>query len=449
MADPAVIQGLARAAGNFAEAAPGHRFNLYFPFWRNDWTPDNSRKKDALKACTSIPGPVSDLLDQLRRRQQALFGLYPDALPIPAVSTAPFATGLGNEHPVENGFAFLTPYGLPYLAGSGVKGVLRRAAEDLALCAGEYAITPTPLTVGGGISLLDVWWLFGFEGAAGAVWERGTGHARAFEQSLALLAARPDLPEFIRRAFPTGKERARYLDNPKLFLGELGSRRQEIHTRGALDFWDVFPKPPMTGPNKDSLTVEIMTPHYTDYYQNGASPHDADQPIPIPFLAVPAGSNFDFHVVCHAHYLPEALRQSWQPLLRTVFTHAFDWLGFGAKTAVGYGQMEVAQPRKDRSAAQTTQKHPQGGGSQSPEVSRSQVRWPNARLSWSKGNQTLTVYFEGKKAEARQQQARALLEKLPEDARKRLEKGKEVSMDAQIELYGRQLTIIGLYIPER
>ena len=49
-----------------------------------------------------------------------------------ARSIAPFATGLGNEHPLENGFAFLNPYGLPYLPGSGVKGVVRRAAEELA-----------------------------------------------------------------------------------------------------------------------------------------------------------------------------------------------------------------------------------------------------------------------------------------------------------------------------
>ena len=49
-----------------------------------------------------------------------------------ALATAPFTTGLGNEHPLENGFAFLNPYGLPYLPGSGVKGVLRQAARELA-----------------------------------------------------------------------------------------------------------------------------------------------------------------------------------------------------------------------------------------------------------------------------------------------------------------------------
>ena len=50
------------------------------------------------------------------------------------------------EHPLENGFAFLQPYGLPYLAGSGVKGVLRQTARLLAENAfgeGDYGFNPT------------------------------------------------------------------------------------------------------------------------------------------------------------------------------------------------------------------------------------------------------------------------------------------------------------------
>ena len=165
MNQPAVIRRVARVAGNFAEAAPGHRFNLYFPIWRENWSADNTGKKNAIKDCTGIPPSVAAVLKGLRVRQQALFDACPEGLHVSAVSTAPFATGLGNEHPVENGFAFLTPYGLPYLAGSGVKGILRRAAEELALFPEDYARQGTP-----GLTLLDVWWLFGFEGAAGAWW---------------------------------------------------------------------------------------------------------------------------------------------------------------------------------------------------------------------------------------------------------------------------------------
>ncbi|HWO99019.1 MAG TPA: RAMP superfamily CRISPR-associated protein [Methylococcus sp.] len=70
----------------------------------------------------------------LADRQTALAATVPAEalLKLEATGVAPFTTGLGNEHPLENGFAFLNPYGLPYLPGSGVKGILRQAARELA-----------------------------------------------------------------------------------------------------------------------------------------------------------------------------------------------------------------------------------------------------------------------------------------------------------------------------
>lgn len=115
----------------FNDCPPGHRFNLYFPVWREDWSPDKTGKAAAIRQCTGMPGGARRMLEALVARQHAL-ATAAGALSLEARSLAPFATGLGLEHPVENGFAFLTPYGLPYLAGSGAKGVFRRAAEELA-----------------------------------------------------------------------------------------------------------------------------------------------------------------------------------------------------------------------------------------------------------------------------------------------------------------------------
>jgi CRISPR-associated protein Cmr6 len=61
---------------------------------------------------------------------------------------------------------------------------------------------------------------------------------------------------------------------------------------------------------------------------------------------VPAGSEFDFHVVCQPQRLPESLRDRWRSALEAIFAHAFDWLGFGAKTAAGYGAMTWKNPPK-------------------------------------------------------------------------------------------------------
>ncbi len=38
----------------------------------------------------------------------------------------------------------------------------------------------------------------------------------------------------------------------------------------------------------------------------------------------------------------------WKTLLEAAFKHAFDWLGFGAKTAVGYGAMNRDRKQEDR-----------------------------------------------------------------------------------------------------
>jgi len=163
-----------------------------------------------------------------------------------AKATAPFVTGMGYEHPLENGFAFLNPYGLPYLPGSSIKGVLLAAAKELAL--------------------------------------------------------------------------------DEIIIAELFGSSAEDGKQGGLNFWDVLPK--------GKLALDIMTPHYGEYYQGKESPHDAGQPNPIVFLTVAPGADFAFYVQ-RIH----TLQCDWQTVLEKCFDHAFDWLGFGAKTAVGYGAM--------------------------------------------------------------------------------------------------------------
>lgn len=115
---------------NLSTAAPGHRFSIYFSGWERNW---QIVKPYTTAIETALPFErQADLANSLSNRQTQSASRLPlaEVLTITTQSTSPFATGLGIEHPVENGFAFLTPYGIPYLAGSGVKGVARRAAED-------------------------------------------------------------------------------------------------------------------------------------------------------------------------------------------------------------------------------------------------------------------------------------------------------------------------------
>jgi CRISPR-associated protein Cmr6 len=331
---------------DFKMASPGLRFGMYLQLWGvNNRTHEalwetydinyravgrdheerafkDENKTACLKKACALTDNDKAILAALRQRQKALAAVCDTnaLLTMDAQSVAPFSTGLGNEHPLENGFAFLNPYGLPYLPGSGVKGVLRQAARELA--SGEWGDkqgwdteTRYPLEIEKGkppllLSMLDA--LFGLESADG----------------------------------------------------------DKEHVRGALIFWDVIPQI-----HGNSLAVDIMTPHQSHYYQNKAAagsntPHESGQPNPIGFLTVPPQSGFVFHVQCDKARLgrlaPELLENDgWKTLLEAAFIHAFDWLGFGAKTSVGYGTMEkdedAAQVRADeaRKKQEAEQKHQQ------------------------------------------------------------------------------------------
>lgn len=282
---------------DFSTASPALRFGMYLPLWGQDertgellWsTADTTyqvrgqdRTERAMQKENKVPSlrQALDLTDHDKavahawlERQAHLAEPLVEAgqlLRVEAVSTAPFSTGLGNEHPTENGFAFLHPYGLPYLAGSGVKGVLRAAATELSR--GEW------------------------------------GDTRGWNEEAITLLFGPETDDDADRR------------------------------RGALVCWDVLPQ--IAG---DRLVVEIMTPHQAHYLQGRESPHDSGRPNPVSFLAVPARSRFVFHVQCNTRLLSgphEALKECWSDLVQAALAHAFQWLGFGAKTRVGYGAMQ-------------------------------------------------------------------------------------------------------------
>lgn len=359
---------------DFSACPPGHRFTLYGAFWEpQDWSRMKNIDPDALKRdFGALPGDVVKLRDALCKRQK----LAADALgmlvtPIHARSISPFVTGTGIEHPLENGMAFLNPYGLPYLPGSSVKGVLRRAGEELS----------------------DN--LFG-EGTKG--WD-----AAAIEILF-------------------GKET------------ESGETETE-HARGALVFWDAFPR-------CDRLAVEIMHPHYGDYYQGNATPHDAGQPIPIYFLVVPEKTDFTFHVQCDSARLPEDWPEGkWRELTRAAYEHAFDWLGFGAKTAVGYGAMmardavllsheQRPEPEAQRSAAPAA-----------PTKVATETRWESARIKFNARNGTLTAIGPGNaEVYAYADKGRGMFNSLPASVQQRIRNGQPVKVAVRVR--GKELLAI-------
>ncbi|MCL6569495.1 MAG: hypothetical protein K6T35_11630 [Meiothermus silvanus] len=57
-----------------------------------------------------------------------------------ATTRTPLAIGLGNSSPLENGLAIHHTFGVPYLPGSALKGLLRLAAERFGLSEPEKAV---------------------------------------------------------------------------------------------------------------------------------------------------------------------------------------------------------------------------------------------------------------------------------------------------------------------
>lgn len=385
---PAYLPSYTKAT--FADAAPGHKFLIYFRNWQaadaNAFAPYKGKAKlltqpapgeprraaqaslkaefdGVLNEVCPLPASSTAQIAAIRARQQALLAHYGSSgYRISTMSSAPFATGLGNEHPIENGFAFLTPYGLPYLAGSGVKGILRRAMQEL--CDdGEDGFT---------LAAIDA--LFGHEEVS----------------------------------------------------------KPEDARRGVLDFWDVFPSPA-----GGKLAVEIMTPHFGKYYQGIEAPHDSGAPVPVSFLAVPAKSQFDFSVVCHASRLPLALQSQWRSLLDRAFQHAFEWVGFGAKTSVGYGAMTPKEPTASVIDSQIPGKTSAGTVSQT---------WPNALLTLNPGTGEIKASFAGQStAGLKGPVADQLRAALGEERANKLKKNKELkSVSVEIEQQGNALLLKGL-----
>ena len=356
---------------DFSTASPALRFGMYLKLWgidfrskKNLWATHDvnnkaaknsiarefkdENKTSALNAATPLNESERESMAAHAKRQQTVFQATGggNGLELIAQSVAPFTTGLGNEHPLENGFAFLNPYGLPYLPGSSVKGTVRRAAEELA--------HPDFFRDDRGWTLPSIWLLFGFEPwlasrKPDAEWEQwidGFSVSRADVEAYldAVLDETSAVHEELKRDVLAATDPRRAL-----------LRERRLHVRGALEFWDVVPQ--IDG---KALAVEIMTPHQSHYYQNqehagSVSPHDSGKPNPIPFLTVPPGSEFVFHVRCDRRRLPQNLAADdrWRALLSRAFEHAFEWLGFGAKTAVGYGAMArnregERQARQDR-----------------------------------------------------------------------------------------------------
>lgn len=364
----------------FDEAPPGHKFRLYWSGWAEPTGgKDDVNGKEALWASCSIPPHVSKAMDAMRRRQRSLAERCPDSLRIQAETTGPLVTGTGIEHPVENGFAFLDPHGAPCLPGASVKGVLRRAGEELALFEADAALW----------TLADVWYLFGFDATSAYLRSEGPWRAAYLDRVQRATSEQFEWMEPLLGA----KARKRLAEVGWIsFLQELTSPgAQEIHYRGALVCWDAII-------DCSELRTDIMNPHHQSYYQEGGSPSDDGNPIPIFFLAVPPGARIDFLFTHRPSVLRAPGASRWRDLVEVAWSHSAEWLGFGGKTSVGYGRLQRLGPTTEEARREDVSA-----------FKESEERWEGCVLRWRPNDQTLTAEHEGRRAFVAHDEAKKVL----------------------------------------
>jgi len=290
-------------------------------------------------------------------------------------TTGPFATGTGLSHPVENGFTFHPTSGLPYLPASGVKGLLR--------------------------AWVEVW----------------LEHASA-------------------------QERDTHIHD---WFGTPSDTPADQASAGSLIFFDALPA------GITSMACDIMTPHMGQWYEKGdeindnnfarVAPGDWHSPVPVPFLVVSKGVKFQFAIAPRltGQSAADASARQNVTLAMKELQNALEWVGAGAKTAVGYGRMVDTTAEQERASAKSLK---------DAGIASGQETWPEATVSWNKGKAELLVVANGKKCvPLTQQAARDMRAALSEDDIKKLDKGKTVTTQAVVEIQGNQTKLISLSQP--
>lgn len=230
------------------------------------------------------------------------------AIPFPKSTDWRFITGLGRKGPFEVGFTF-NRYGFPYLPGSSVKGIARaQAFYDIA-----EAVTEEKLK---------------------ALFEKVYENVSEKERKEKRLTPFSALDDALSMEKQEDFESAFHACNPSKDTREKADKFRKIFGNtgkaGCAVFFDAIPD----DKNLPALNLDVINPHYPEYYKEGSSeyPTDWQSPVPTYFLTVAPNTTFWFAA-------------GWRGEENAgLQADAINWLkaglenlGAGAKTSAGYG----------------------------------------------------------------------------------------------------------------
>lgn len=105
-------------------------YDKFFDQWKSgEGLIDGGKQRWVEGMTTKAPVGARQQLEEYYGRLAELLEHH-DQRPLFYTLESDFVTGLGREHPVENGFAWHPTLGTPYLPGSSIKGLVRAWAEQ-------------------------------------------------------------------------------------------------------------------------------------------------------------------------------------------------------------------------------------------------------------------------------------------------------------------------------
>lgn len=266
---------------------------------RDDLREKNSEIEKKIANCRkSLFSNASEILNSINTRLKAL-----SSKTITLKTVSPLIVGLGSTSVLETSVRLHHIYGVPYIPSSAIKGVLR-----------AYRLWT--------LAEWDEDTFMATEEAIKEVYERYEDPQREFSQRLT------EYVDMLRRGEENKlREEQRHLISKKEAIIKKQKELFEILSffgsqskKGSLVILNAYPE------NFTGFDIDVMNPHYPEYYQGNEPPADWQNPIPISFLTIPEGTEFNFYFVNTYDNLENDLKT------------ALDILGIGAKTAIGYGR---------------------------------------------------------------------------------------------------------------
>ena len=271
--------------------------NGNFGLWFNKFIPIN----DKYQACGDKNGEKNTAIDLyngtyenvlnsnklqyiLNNKHYSQYSFYKsyegryEAIIITAELISPLITGIGQTHPNEVGMTFDHTLGIPYIPASSIKGIARFSHS---------------------LNLLE--------------------DLRSEKHYDEIKKDKNDEECFDDEAEWT---------NISTIFGRGGNKHES--NIGNVIFLDAYPE------SVPKLTVDIMNPHYGDYYSGKTPPADYLNPVPIKFLTIAKHTKFIFRAVINKAKLSE-----FKVLVVNAIKKALTEEGVGAKTAVGYGMFKI------------------------------------------------------------------------------------------------------------